>query len=270
MSKKKKILLSVIGIIVLLISSFIIYEVATRNNTYYISEKNIQIPIFVYHDLVETKEEVEFDYMQTTIDKFKSQITGLMNLGYKPISYQDLVDYKEGKKAIPKWSFLITFDDGYIGFYKYAFEIAKELNIPMTTFAIDDMVGTEGYYTWEQAREMNESGLIGIYSHGLEHIEYDKKTPDELVQDINEAYDNLRKELKDENYLKVFTYPYGLHTEEQLEKMGEAGYIQNLTDNKINQSKKLNLSGLHRDYPLNDSVLKIFLKIQYRALRYGS
>ena len=48
----------------------------------------------------------------------------------------------------------------------------------------------------------------------------------------------------------------------------EAGYVQNLTDNKINTSKELDLSGLHRSYPLNDSVLKIILKIQYRAIRY--
>ena len=268
MSKKKKILLSVIGLIILLITSFIIYEVATKNNTYYISEKNLQIPIFVYHDLVENEDEIEFDYMQTTIKKFKEQITGLMNLGYKPISYQDLVDYKEGKKAISKWSFLITFDDGYIGFYKYVFPIAKELNIPITTFAIDNMVGEEGYYTWDQAREMHNSGLIGVYSHGLEHIEYDKKSADDLVKDISKAYDHLKQELHDENHLKIFTYPYGLCTNEQLQKMSEAGFIQNLTDNKINKSNSLNLSGLHRDYPLNESVLKIFLKIQYRSLRY--
>ena len=35
--------------------------------------------------------------MQTTYDTFKKQITGLMKLGYKPISYQDLEDYKNGK-----------------------------------------------------------------------------------------------------------------------------------------------------------------------------
>lgn len=270
MKTSKKIILSIIGLIILSITCFVAYEVATRNNTYYISEKNLQIPVFVYHDLVESEDEIEFDYMQTTIKKFRSQITGLMKLGYKPISYQDLVDYKNGKKALSKWSFVITFDDGYIGFYKYVFEIAKELNIPITTFAIDDKVGEEGFYNWEQAREMHESGLIEIYSHGLEHVEYDKKTPEELVNDINKAYDHLRKELNDDNLLKVFTYPYGLHTEEQLKAMEEAGYIQNLTDNKINQSKNINMSGLHRHYPLNDSVFKILIKIQYRTLRYGS
>ena len=268
MSNKKKIVLSIIALFILSIICFVLYEFCTRNKTYYISEKNLQIPIFVYHDLVENEDEIEHDYMQTTVEKFKSQIIGLMKLGYKPISYKDLVEYKNGKKAISKWSFVITFDDGYLGFYKYVFEVAKELNIPVTSFAIDDKVGTEGFYNWEQAREMYDSGLIEIYSHGLEHIEYDKVPADQLVNDLEKAYNHLKEELKDENLLKVFTYPYGLHTNEQLEKMKEAGFIQNLTDNKVNNSSNLNLSGLHREYPLNDSILKIFIKTQYRALRY--
>ena len=44
------------------------------------------------------------------------------------ISSDILLAYKNGEKAIPKWSFLITFDDGYTGVYKYAFEIAKKYN----------------------------------------------------------------------------------------------------------------------------------------------
>ena len=249
--------------------SFVIYEVSTINKTYYIGEKNLQIPIFVYHDLVEDESQVEYDYMQTTIDVFENQITTLMSLGYKPITYQDLVDYKNGTKAIPKWSFIITFDDGYEGVYKYAFEIAKKYNIPITSFAIDDKVGEPGYYTWEQAKEMHDSGLVSIYSHGLTHIEYDAESKEKLLEDTRKAYEKLVTNMNDENLLKVFTYPYGLYTEEQRETLKNDGFIQNLTDNKINTSNNLDLYGLHRTYPLEESPLKIILKIQYRVLKYS-
>ena len=53
MSITKKIILGIVLAVILAIASFIIYEVATVNNTYYIGQKNLQIPIFVYHDLVE-------------------------------------------------------------------------------------------------------------------------------------------------------------------------------------------------------------------------
>lgn len=255
-------------IIIVALCSFAIYEIATVNNTYYIGEKNLQIPIFVYHNIVKDKSEIEFDYMQTTIETFEKQISGLMKLGYKPISYEDLVAYKNGKKAISKWSFLITFDDGYTGVYEYAYEIAKKYNIPMTSFEITDTIGTPGYYSWEQAKEMQESGLMSIYLHGYTHIEYDKESIERLVKDTNMAYENLQNELDKKDILKVFTYPYGLSTEEGRRALGEAGYVQNLTDNKINTSKNLDLCGLHRSYPLNDSLFKILLKIQYRTIRY--
>ena len=267
-STAKKIILSVLLILILAIISFLIYEIATVNKTYYIGEKNLQIPVFVYHDIVEDESQIEYDYMQTTAKQFEKQITGLMKLGYKPISYEDLVAYKNGEKAIPKWSFLITFDDGYTGVYKYAFEIAKKYNIPMTSFEISDTVGIPGYYTWDEAREMKESGLMSIYLHGYTHIEYDKETPERVLSDKNKAQEDLQNQLGDNNILKVFTYPYGLSTNEERSLLWQAGYIQNLTDNRINLSDRLDLSGLHRSYPLNNSVLKILLKIQYRVLRY--
>ena len=268
MSTVKKVILSALLVLILAIVSFIIYEMATVNNTYYIGEKNLQIPVFVYHDIVEDESQIEFDYMQTTAKQFEKQMTGLMKLGYKPISYEDLVAYKNGKKAIPKWSFLVTFDDGYTGVYKYAFKIAKKYNIPMTSFEISDTVGTTGYYTWEQAKEMKESGLMSIYLHGYTHTQYDQETPERLLSDTNKAQEDLANHLEDNNILKVFTYPYGLYTNEERNVLWQAGYVQNLTDNRINLSDRLDLSGLHRSYPLNNSVLKILLKIQYRVLKY--
>ena len=264
----KKIVITILIFMLLAIIAFVTYEKATVNNTYYIGEKNLQIPVFVYHDIVEDESQIEFDYMQTTAKQFEKQMTGLMKLGYKPISYEDLVAYKNGKKAIPKWSFLVTFDDGYTGVYKYAFKIAKKYNIPMTSFEISDTVGTTGYYTWEQAKEMKESGLMSIYLHGYTHTQYDQETPERLLSDTNKAQEDLENHLEDNNILKVFTYPYGLYTNEERNVLWQAGYVQNLTDNRINLSDRLDLSGLHRSYPLNNSVLKILLKIQYRVLKY--
>ena len=113
----KKVLLYLLLIFIIAIIIFIIYEMATANDTYYIEEKNLQIPIFVYHDIVEDESKIDYDYMQTSVDIFEKQITGLMKLGYKPISYEDLLAYRDGEIAIPKRSFLITFDDGYYSNY---------------------------------------------------------------------------------------------------------------------------------------------------------
>ena len=150
--------------------------------------------------------------------------------------------------------------DGY-GNYENAFPILKKYNIPAAIYVVDDQVGTENYFSWEQAKEMADSGLISIYSHGRTHIYYDKETPETLLNDVNYAYSNIENNI---GYVKkrVFTYPYGAFTEEQIEKMEEAGYIQNLTDDKINYSKSLDLSRLHRYYvKQNESAYTIIKNI---------
>ena len=100
-----KIIARIFFIVVMIILIIFVYDIITANNKYKIEEKNLKIPIFVYHDIVENVEEVQYDYMQTTYESFKKQINGMINLGYKPISYTDLLDYANGEKKISKKSF---------------------------------------------------------------------------------------------------------------------------------------------------------------------
>ena len=267
MNKALKIILGLILTVIIIVFGFIIYDRITSDNTYTISEKNLKIPIFVYHDIVENEDEVEFDYMQISKETFEEQILGLMKLGYKPISYEELIAYSKGDIAISKKSFLITFDDGFDGVYRYAYPFAKEHNIPITSFTINNYIGKEGYFSWEDAREMDKSGVVSIYSHSLKHDEYNKYLSQDLLQDVTESLTNIEKELG-HDITKVFTYPYGLYNEEGQKLLKENGIVQNLTDNKINKSNKLNIYGLSRMYPLNDPVWKIILKIEYRSIRY--
>lgn len=270
MNKKnsiKKIIIIISSIILISILSLIVYDRATINNEYYIGETNLHIPIFVYHDIVNNKSEVYFDYMQTTSNIFEEQLNGLKNAGYHFITYEDLVQYKEGSKKLYKKSCILTFDDGYKGVYENAYPIAQKYEIPFTMFVITENMNTPECITWEQAKEMKASGMVKIASHSIDHPKFTNLSTEEAVKNVNVSYKIIDENLGIDD-IKVFTYPYGLHTEEQLQALKEQGYIQNLTDNKINKSNNLNLYGLHRDYPLNDSIYKILLKIMYRSIRY--
>ena len=85
-NKILKILIIIFSLIVGICIGIGIYEITTVNNTYYKNEKNLRIPIFVYHNIVNEKSEIEFDYMQTTKETFEKQMVGLIKLGYKPIT----------------------------------------------------------------------------------------------------------------------------------------------------------------------------------------
>ena len=264
----KKILLSIITIILVVSVGLFVYDKATVNNRYKIGEKNLYIPIFVYHSIVDDESKVEYDYMQTTKDVFEKQIEGLEKSGYEFITYSDLEKYQKGEKALKKKSCIVTFDDGYESIYENVFPIAKEHNMQFTMFIITDNMGKEGVITWEQAKEMQDSGLVTIASHSIDHPEFTLLNTESAVANVEKSYEIIESNLGKQEP-KVFTYPYGLHTEEQVDALEEKGYMQNLTDNKINKSNSLDLARLHRCYPLSDSPLKMKLKILYRSIRYN-
>ena len=262
-----KIIISILTIIILLGISIYTYDRLTVNNEYLISEKNLEIPIFLYHHIVKEESEIQYDYMQTTEKTFEEQIRGLENLGYHFISYQDLIDYNNGQKKLYKKSCVLTFDDGCKDIYTNAYPILQKYNIPFTMFVVTNAVGAEGCASWEELKEMQDSGLALIASHSTNHTEFNKLSVEETLENVDSSYKALEENLGEQK-TKIFTYPYGLYSQEQLEPLKEEGYVINLTDNKINKSKDLNLYGLHRCYPLSDSLFKMELKIIYRSIRY--
>ena len=98
--------------------------------------------------------------------------------------------------------------------------------------------------------------------------DFSQKNTEEAVEDVKYAHNQIEQNLAKEQ-IRVLTYPYGLYKEETNKKLEEEGFMQNLTDNKINKSKTLDLSKLHRCYCLEDSIIKILLKEKYRAIRYN-
>jgi len=237
------------------------YQELDSEKLYYKSEKNIRIPILIYHEIPQDMPSRDLFYMQTTAKRFEEQLQGLLDEGYTFISYDDLVEYYEGRKGLTEKTLLIGFDDGWIGNYENAFPILKKLNIPAAIYVVDDLVGTEGYFNWDQAKEMSDSLLISIYSHGRTHIFYNKESNETLLNDVNFAYENIEKHTG-ERKNKVFTYPYGAFREDQIETLKNAGYIQNLTDDEINLSNEIDLYRLHRYYvKQNESAYKIIKNI---------
>ena len=129
---KKKILIVfsiIISLFLVFIAGNFIRDKIVVNNTYKIGEANLKIPVFVYHDIVKDKSQVEYDYMQTYLDRFEEQIEWLERSGFDFITYSELEEYAEGKRELKKNSCLITFDDGYEGVYDNAYPIEKEHNI---------------------------------------------------------------------------------------------------------------------------------------------
>ena len=57
-ANKKNILVGIIVVIIIGIIGIVCYDRITVNNQYYIGEKNLEIPIFVYHNIVNDSSEI--------------------------------------------------------------------------------------------------------------------------------------------------------------------------------------------------------------------
>jgi poly-beta-1,6-N-acetyl-D-glucosamine N-deacetylase len=123
----------------------------------------------VYHDI--TQHVVEKDDM--AVDDFIKQMDFFKASGYQAISIKDIQEAARGKKTLPDKAILLTFDDAYESFYQYVYPTLKLYNYPAVLSVVTSwMEGRNpGIYkqkifmTWDQLKEVADSGLVTIASH---------------------------------------------------------------------------------------------------------
>jgi peptidoglycan/xylan/chitin deacetylase (PgdA/CDA1 family) len=86
----------------------------------------------------------------------------------------------------------ITFDDGLASDYREAFPVLRELGLRATFFVVPTFVGTPGYVTWTELREMVAAGME-VGSHSLTHRFLDALGAAELRHEFAES----RRQLED-------------------------------------------------------------------------
>ncbi|MBA7642302.1 hypothetical protein ES703_49992 [subsurface metagenome] len=161
-------------------------------------------PILMYHHVNELK-----DSFTISPDDFQQQMEYLARKNYQTLFLDKLIDsLKEGKNTK---KVALTFDDGYLDNWVYAYPILKKYNLKATVFAVTSRIkeksnsyrpnledvwngkvdkeklprisnhyqsnlrcvrnseGSDDHITWEEAKEMSQSGLIDIQSHSHLH-----------------------------------------------------------------------------------------------------
>ncbi len=174
------------------------------------AQEPVYVPILLYHNVAE-----QYDAHQKLLNispaMFTEQMQALNNAGYVTISYAQYQDYVEHGTPLPEKPIIIAFDDGYESNYTYAYPILKQFGMKATIFVITSTVGnqmgTYPHFTWEQAKEMEDSGVITIGSHSHSHRDFSTLTPEETIYEAR-----MSKYLIESNLSRpctLFAYPYG-------------------------------------------------------------
>ncbi|MDR3766984.1 MAG: polysaccharide deacetylase family protein, partial [Butyricicoccus sp.] len=178
--------------------------------------------ILMYHAFCETEEEALLSpTLYTTPERFRQNISDLLALGFEPLT---LEQYYNGEADPSKKYFIVTIDDGYLNNYEIAYPLLKELNLHADIFCVvqDLSGGRDSHFTYPQAHEMEESGLVSIYSHNLIHERATSLPSAELSSMFSTAYHSLSQELKKKTIF--LAYPYGDHNKETYLLAKRAGY----------------------------------------------
>lgn len=183
--------------------------------------RTAKIPIIMYHDITPTKD-VSWDVTPEDLEK---HFQALQDGGYTPITMDRMVNHLRTGSQLPEKPVLLTFDDNYIGQYKYAFPLLKKYNYPAVWSVHTRFVGTGGQKpkaTWDQLREMQKSGLITVASHTVNHINFKDLSDPEIEKEVTESKKVLEKELQVS--IDYFTYPEGDFTDRARGQIQKAGY----------------------------------------------
>ncbi len=197
------------------------------------SYPNQTLPVLMYHVFSEETEPAS-PFITVGIKRFEEQIQALLANGYTPITFKDLDAYLKGEGGLPDKPIILTADDGYLNNYTLAFPILQKYKVPATFFVSPGIVGVDTgnlHFTWEEAREMEESGLIDIQIHGYNHTPFTLLTTKDVYYQVSCAWGVIEKYLGKRDLVAV-SYPEFRHTKEMQDLLTQMGISFQTTDTK--------------------------------------
>ncbi len=198
-----------------------------------------ELPILMYHNVTPDMSLVNADpTVHITPETLESHFKALKSAGYNAVSMSDYYDYRSGLKTLPLNPVLITFDDGYTSNYEYAYPLLKKYNLKATIFIVISRVGATDtlfpHFTWQQAREMENSGFVEIESHSYSHSDTSKLSFSNTVLEMRLSKYAIESNMNKK--CRFFAYPYGKMNPSSTMIASKAGYKMVLVGRDVNAS----------------------------------
>lgn len=175
--------------------------------TYSLINSNRRSKVIYYHDVYNNN---KYTDTGTPFELFKQHIEVIKNNKF------DLVSQINSKKN----QIMICFDDGFRGIWDCR-DFFIENGIKPTIFVAVELIGTEGYLTVEEIKELKQHGFM-FESHTWSHTNLTKLTGDELKREIKYSKDKLEELLCCD--INDICFPQGFYSNYIVELSQKAGY----------------------------------------------
>ena len=197
------------------------------------------VPILCYHRFGPTgaKASTGLGKMTVSAANFAAQLDWLARNDFHVIRLSQLLNYLEGREALPKRTVVITIDDGYESVHRYAFPLLKKYGFPATVFMYTDFIGARDALSWTQLEELTASGLVDIQAHSKTHrnlIERTAGESDERYRQNLEAEVRVPRELLERRLsapVQQYAFPFGDANEAVLDALTRNHYKLAVTVN---------------------------------------
>lgn len=172
------------------------------------------------------------DSMTVTTKVFVSHLEYLQSHGHTVVPLKRLVDAFQRKgPALPSKSVALVVDDGHITVYTEMYPLVKKGKIPVTLFVYPSAISNASYaMTWDQLRELKNTGLFDIQSHGYWHPNFKKEkkrlSPSEYEKFVDFQLSKTMKTLEKKVGGKVdmIGWPFGILDDYLISRAVKAGY----------------------------------------------
>ena len=193
------------------------------------------VPVLMYHHVSPNP-----GLVTVSLETFTDHMGYLARAGYTTLTADQFLAFLQGSYQAPLKSVLITFDDGYLDNYVYAYPTLQSLGLHAVVFCVTGWLSDgkprkhvgesaapptcpnhsackqaiaagradEVMLRWSEVQQMSDDGTIEVHSHTHTHTRWDKMFPDaeqrikRLDQDLSHSQQTLLARLgKQSNHL---------------------------------------------------------------------
>lgn len=193
-----------------------------------------RIPVLMYHRVGDAHNDWERKYCVGP-QRFAEHMHILASAGWQAVTINDFFAWLDGNVELPEQSFLLTFDDGFLGVHEHTAPVLTALGWPATVFLVSQLIGQRD--AWCEIHNpsgityplMDASHIRELCTRGFSFHSHTRSHADLLTLDDSALHDQLAGSRDDLQTLlgvevDYLAYPYGRYDDRVLRAAQAVGY----------------------------------------------